>query len=103
MKKGRYIVIIDGPIIDGETFESKDSKPGGDFPIGHVFKQLEHLSYLCPELDGKGSKINGWGCYGDEHYEKNWRYADEVEIGLYDAAKKPVSVLNINIDNYSII
>jgi len=103
MRDGKYIVITDSPIVNGESFKDKDSKPGGSFPIGYVFKQKEHMSYLCPEIDGKGSTSNGWGCYGDEHYEKNWRYASDVEIGAYEEAQKPVSVLNINIDNYSII
>lgn len=97
-KKGDYIVLTGFPrTIEGGYFK-EDTRA---FKMNYVYKQRESIYYFAPEEDCKGSDKNGWSCY-DFHYD-NWRFATDIEIDAYNKAGKPVTILNIKIDNYSII
>lgn len=97
-KKGDYIVLTNSPI-----FKS-GAKPAFStiIPINYIFKQKIDHEYLMMELDAKGGKDNGWSGYRFVN-KTNWRYANNIEIKIYEDLKVPYNVIEINIDNFSII
>lgn len=59
-----------------------------------IFKQRETQSSLCPCVDLKGSTDNSNGTLKfDKSYTlRNWRYATQEEIALYELNGKPCSI-----------
>jgi hypothetical protein len=92
-KKDDYIVFTEG-----------DTTEDSCFPLNYIFKQRLDKIYLCPYLDVKGSKSNGWDYprrfdwtttkekYSDERYKNTWRYATKEEIEEYDRLGRPFDV-----------